>query len=126
MTAKIQSYKDLIIWQRGMELVLSIYQLTADFPKTELFGLTSQMRRSAVSVVSNIAEGYARRTDGEFLRFLLISRGSAAELETQLLVAKNLKLAKPENFTKSEALLTEVLKMSQGFINKLKKDKFSS
>ncbi|MFA6533877.1 MAG: four helix bundle protein [Patescibacteria group bacterium] len=116
----IQSYKDLIVWQKGFQLVIAVYRLTKEFPKTELFGLTSQMRRAAVSVASNIAEGYSRRSDKEFNRFLLIAIGSASELETQLLVAKELGLSSVDSFVESEKLIKESMKLINCFINKLK------
>ena len=81
------SYKDLKVWQKGMQLVFRIYELTSTFPKDELYGLVSQMRRAAVSVVSNIAEGKGRASNKELARFLSNSRGSLHELETQVFVA---------------------------------------
>jgi four helix bundle protein len=83
MSEKIQSHRDLIAWQRAMDLVVAIYQATAPFPKSEEFGLQGQVRRAAVSIPSNIAEGYARQTTKDYLRFLRQARGSAAELSTQ-------------------------------------------
>ena len=85
-----QHYRDLIAWQKAMELVTHVYEITKAFPDEEKFGLVSQMRRCAVSVPSNIAEGQARNSRGEFLQFLGIARGSTAELTTQLLLAENL------------------------------------
>lgn len=84
------SYKKLKIWQKSIEIVKMIYECTEEFPKTELYGLTSQMRRAAVSVPSNIAEGSQRSTVKEFANFLLIARGSLAELETQVIIAREL------------------------------------
>ncbi len=86
MTDKIKSYRDLQVWQRAVELAVHVYQVTDNFPKSEQYGLSSQMRRAAVSVASNIAEGYGR-TDTEFARYLTMARGSLAELETQLDIA---------------------------------------
>jgi four helix bundle protein len=86
----VKSFKDLYVWRLGVELAETIYRITAGFPKAELFGLTSQMRRAAVSIPSNIAEGRARNSSREFLHFLSISRGSLAELETQLEIAVRL------------------------------------
>ncbi len=83
----IQSYRDLSAWQKGMDLLVEIYQLTKLFPKDEQFGLTSQLRRAAVSVPANIAEGYGRWNRGDFRRFISISRGSLAEVETHLEIA---------------------------------------
>jgi four helix bundle protein len=86
----IQSYRDLRVWQMGVDLVCQVYKVTATFPKSETYGLTSQIQRAAVSVPSNIAEGHARRSNREFNHFLSISLGSLAELETQLLIAGRL------------------------------------
>lgn len=87
MTEKIKSYKDLIVWQKALDLVDNIYAVTKKFPKDELYGLTSQIRRAAVSVPSNIAEGYARQSRLELRNYLSIARGSLAEVETQLIIA---------------------------------------
>jgi four helix bundle protein len=85
-----QSYKDLLVWQKGIELAKKIYGLTARFPAEEKFGLVSQMRRAAVSIPSNIAEGQARHTTGEFVQFISHAEGSVAELETQLILSVEL------------------------------------
>ncbi len=91
MRAKtVRSYKDLEVWQTAMALVTEIYKLTKKFPREELYGLTSQIRRSAVSVPSNIAEGHAKRTTKDFIKFANIAYGSVAEVETQLMIAENL------------------------------------
>ncbi len=90
--AKINSYKDLIAWQKAMEMVAAVYQVTAKYPADERFGLVSQSCRAAVSVPSNIAEGYGRRTKADYVRFLDVARGSANEIETQLLIAVRLGL----------------------------------
>lgn len=108
---RIKSYKELIVWQRAMELVKEIYLITALFPKDELFGLVSQMQRAAVAIPSNIAEGYLRRHKKEFVQFLSISSGSAAELETQILICLSLDKFKHIDFSKAQDLLTEVMKM---------------
>lgn len=89
-SAKVKHYKDLIVWQKGMDLARRVYQLTMNFPPEEKFGLVAQMRRAAVSVPSNIAEGQARHTTREFLLFLSHAGGSLAELETQLLLSVDL------------------------------------
>lgn len=115
----IQSYKDLLVWQRAMELVREMYGLTAQFPKDEVYGLRSQMERAAVSIPSQIAEGYMRRHKKEYIQFLSISLGSAAELETQILVCKPLDKFKYLNFSKAENLLQEVLKMLYVMIQKM-------
>lgn len=82
----IQSFRDLTVWQKSFELTQAIYKITAQLPKEEKFGLSSQLQRSATSIPSNIAEGYCRNNRGEYLQFIGIARGSAAELETQLLL----------------------------------------
>ncbi|MBI2611496.1 four helix bundle protein [Candidatus Gottesmanbacteria bacterium] len=107
----MKSYKELIIWQKSMQLVKEVYLLTEKFPRSEIYGITSQIRRAAVSIPSNIAEGYGRNYTKEYSLALSISYGSALELETQLQISKDLQFAKPSNFAKSESLLLEVLKM---------------
>lgn len=102
-----------------MQLVQSVYTLTREFPKSEMFGLTSQLRRAAVSIPSNIAEGSARRHNPEFLHFLSISLGSGAELETQLEIAKGLGFLDSKDFSEIESKLTEVMKMLNVLISKL-------
>jgi len=87
---KINTYRDLHVWQKGLELAKQLYQITKHFPQDERFGLVSQVRRTAVSVVSNIAEGQARRTTKEFVQFLYVCRGSLAELDTQLILSSQL------------------------------------
>lgn len=86
----IQSYNEIKAWQLGMELVTLVYQLTERFPQNEMFGLTNQIRRASVSVPSNIAEGFGRNSNGDFSHFLSMANGSLCEVETQLLIAKNL------------------------------------
>lgn len=108
---KINSYKELIVWQKSIELVKNIYQLTAVFPKEEMYGIISQIRRAAVSIPSNIAEGYGRRSQKEYLQFFAIAYGSALELETQLIITKELNFAIEEKFKNAESLLNEVIKM---------------
>jgi four helix bundle protein len=114
------SFKDLRAWQRAMELALSIYKLTADFPSNERFGLTSQMRRAAVSVPSNIAEGYARSTTGEYLLFLGHARGSCSELETQILLSKSLDFGKVENLDEATALCNDAGRLLCALLNSLR------
>lgn len=104
-------YRNLIVWQKSTDLVTSIYTLTESFPKTELFGLTSQMRRSAVSIPSNIAEGSKRQSKADFRNFLAVALGSAAELETQLELANRLKFSDAKISSKTTNLLSEVSKM---------------
>lgn len=111
----MEKYQDLIVWQKSVELVTDIYSLTESFPDLEKFGLVNQMRRCAVSIPSNIAEGHARKSSGDFLRFLRMSYGSAAELETQLLISNKLEFVSEKEFNDMNEKLTEVKKM----LNKL-------
>ena len=101
--SSINSYKDLLIWKKGIVLVVKVYQLTKAFPTEELYALTSQIKRALVSIPSNISEGYGRNTDKSFSPFLDISRGSLFEIETQLLIANEL------GFITNETLYTEIL-----------------
>lgn len=116
---QVKSYKDLIVWQKAMDLVEVVYQVTKLFPKEELYGLTNQLRRAAVSVPSNIAEGHARNSTAEYRNFLSMARGSLAEVETQLLIAKRLKYINSEKLTESLSLQMEINKMTNSLINKL-------
>lgn len=113
----LNSFKELEVWRRSMELVKVIYKQTTQFPRDEQYGLVSQMRRSAVSIPSNIAEGYKRRGLGDYIRFLAIADGSAAELETQVLIAKD--LYRHIDFKQAEDLLLETQKMLIVLIQKL-------
>jgi four helix bundle protein len=120
----IQSYKDLLIWQKGIEMVVLVYQLISDFPKDELYALSSQIKRSAVSIPSNIAEGYGRQSTQSYIQFIKIARGSLCELETQLIVAKRLKFIKNETlYSELMNQITEESKMLNSFINKLESSK---
>ena len=118
---QINSYKDLTVWQKSMDLVTEIYNLTEKFPKSETYGLVSQMQRSAVAIPSNIAEGQKRNYSKEFLQFLYISYGSGAELETQLEICKRLPKLKNLEYNKAEQLLNEVMKMLNVLTSSLKK-----
>ena len=115
----IKTYKDLLVWQKSMDLVKELYKLTAQFPEDEKFGLKSQMERASVSIVSQIAEGHMRKHRKEYVHFLSISLGSAAELETQILVCKSLDKFNDINFSKIELLLEEILKMLYVMIRRL-------
>jgi len=106
-----RNYKDLIVWQKAMNLVTAVYQVTKQFPKDELYGLTSQIRRSAVSIPYNIAEGECRQTSKELMQFLSIAWGSCAELETQLLIASRLGFIDTITFSNLDSLRQEVSKM---------------
>lgn len=118
MENKINSYKDLIVWQRAMELIVAVYELTDNFPKEEIYGITSQMRRSALSIASNIAEGRYRGTKNDYLHFLRMSYGSGAELETQTEAVKRLLKTQHFNYQKVDSLLEEVMKMLNAMIRK--------
>ncbi len=116
---KITSYKDLIVWQKAMELVTQIYSVTDDFPQKEIYGLTSQMRRAAVSIPSNISEGSRRGTRKDYRQFLTNAFGSGAELETQMEISLRLFMANPEKIHDATMLLDEVMKMLNVMIKRL-------
>ncbi len=111
MGGKITSYKDLIVWQKSIDLVVVVYSITEQFPKSEIYGLISQMRRAVVSIPSNIAEGRRRGSRNDFRRFLNIAFGSGAELETQFEIVKRLPLTASLDYSKAESLLCEIMKM---------------
>lgn len=117
---EIHSYKDLIVWQKGIEAVIEMYKLTDQFPKSELYGLASQMKRAAVSIPSNIAEGRRRGGKKEFCQFLLIAYGSGAELETQLEIVRRLPWGQTLDLREIDALLLEVMRMLNKMISSLK------
>jgi four helix bundle protein len=117
----IRNYRDLVVWRKAMDLVDAVYRLTRGFPKEELYGLTSQVRRAAVSIPSNIAEGHGRRTCRHFLHFLSIARGSIKELETQLLIAGRLGYAnQAENSTVLD-LSDEVSRLTTRLMDSLRR-----
>jgi len=116
----VQSFRDLHVWQRSIQLTVSIYHLTHGFPRQEIYGLTSQIRRSAVSVASNIAEGQGRLTTGEFRQFLGIARGSNFELQTQLEIARALEFEDSKSIDAAEKLSHEVGKMIYALLESLK------
>lgn len=117
---KINSFKDLIVWQKAISLTEEIYELTKGFPKTEAYGLSSQMQRAAVSIASNIAEGHKRKYLLEYIQFLSFANGSAGELQTQIEICKKLPELRHLDFRKAENLLEEILKMLNVLIRKLK------
>jgi len=119
MEEKIKSFKDLKIWQKGIEIVTDIYTLTKKFPKEELFSLTSQLRRSAISIPSNIAEGFKRFHNKEYKQFLFITLGSCAELETQIIIAKELKYINENEEVKLLEKLDHICRMTSSLIKKL-------
>jgi four helix bundle protein len=116
----VRDYKDLLVWQRAMKLAELIYRLTRVFPGEEKFGLTSQMRRAAVSIPSNLAEGQARNTTGEFILFISHASGSLAELDTQLRLSLALRLCCENETQEIAALVTELQKMLNGLRCKLR------
>jgi four helix bundle protein len=115
-----QSFRDLQVWQKSMQLTVAVYGLTRDFPREEIYGLTSQMRRSAVSIPSNIAEGQGRLNAAEFRQFLGIARGSVCELQTQLEIARALQFGNTVALDEAQGLSHEVGKMIFSFLESLK------
>ncbi len=116
----IRSFRDLIVWQKAIELARETYLATANYPREETYGLTSQMRRAAVSVASNIAEGQARETRGEFIQFLGHARGSLAELETQTILSAQLEFLVPDSEVRLMNSISEVGRLLSGLRNSLK------
>jgi len=119
---KIRYYKDLKIWQKGISLVKDVYGITNKMPREEGYGLTNQIRRSAVSIPSNIAEGQARQHAKEFKQFLYVALGSLAELETQLVIAEQLKYIRGEDLRSLSDKIIEIRKMISGLISRLTAD----
>lgn len=119
----VQNFKELSVWQKAMSVVTAVYRLTNGFPKEELYGLTSQIRRSAVSIPSNIAEGRGKKGSTEFGRYLSIAYGSSAELETQLLIAKDLGYAAEPEIQAILNELYEVNRMLSVLMNSLEKQR---
>ena len=113
------SYRDLIVWQRAIQMTLAIYRLTGEFPIEERYGLTSQVRRAGVSVASNIAEGYGRMSTGEYKQFLGMARGSNLEVQTQLVIARELGFGDVDQLLLADGLSQEVAKMLIALIRKL-------
>ena len=119
MNSEIKNYRDLVIWQKGIALVKEIYLLTQKFPQTEIYGLSNQIRRAAVSIPSNIAEGQSRQHTGEFRQFLHVALGSLAEVDTQLVIAKELTYLPQEEMVTAEQLTVELRKMIHTLIKRL-------
>jgi four helix bundle protein len=115
----VKSFRDLIVWHRSIELSVAVYEFTAGFPKEEMFGLKSQLRRASVSVASNIAEGSGRRSTGEFLQFLGMDRGSNAEVQTQLVISDKLGFGTADGRKRCDQLATEVSKMLPSLMHSL-------
>lgn len=116
---RISSYRDLLVWQKAMSLVTEVYRFSQSFPSSELYGLTSQVRRSAVSIPSNIAEGYGRHSTQDYKRFLRIAAGSLFELQTQIEIALNLNYIGQDAFTSFFEKSNELDKMLYSLISKL-------
>jgi four helix bundle protein len=116
----MKSFRELIVWQKSMSLVIRVYELTNRFPEKEKFGLVSQINRAAVSVPSNLAEGWGRYSRKEFLNFLYIARGSLAELKTQLEISEKLGYLDQQNYTDIEAQADELSRTLSGLIKSLR------
>jgi four helix bundle protein len=116
-----ESFKDLLVWQRAVQMIVAIYKLTSSFPASEQFGITNQLRRASVSVASNIAEGYGRSTKGEYVQFLGHARGSNCEVQTQLIISKELGFGSDQSRQLAESLSGEVSKMLVAMMTKLRK-----
>lgn len=119
MASRIETFRDLIVWQTSMDLSVAIYRLTGTFPPEEKYGLTNQLRRASVSVPSNIAEGFGRGTRKDYRQFLVVSRGSALELQTQLTLARRLGFGRLVELEQAESLADEVVRMLYGIVLKL-------
>jgi four helix bundle protein len=117
----VQSYKDLEVWQKSVSLVTAIYELTKAFPRDELYTLVSQIRRAAISIPSNIAEGRGKRSTRDFIRFLSIAYGSAAELETQLIISSNLNYISVEQLNPLSEEINRICRMLNGLQTSLEK-----
>jgi len=113
---KIKNFKDLKIWQRGMELTKAVYEITDSFPQKEAYGIVSQMRRSAVSVPSNIAEGFMRKHNKEYKQFLYVTLGSLAELETQVIISEQMGFITCEKSQEFQSQIEEIVRMTTGLI----------
>ncbi len=120
VNSQIKSYKDLEVWKKSFRLSLLVYKITKKFPKDEIYGLVSQMRRCAVSIPSNIAEGYGRNRRLEYIQFLQIAYASGAELETQMLLSRELGYVSVQEYNEIDCLSQEVQKMLNVLISRLK------
>lgn len=118
----IQSYKDLEVWKKSVELTVVIYQITSKFPREELYGITFQIRKAAVAIPSNIAEGRSRSHTKEFIQFLKIAYSSGAELETQLIIANKIGFLSSTDYRILSDMITEIMKMINGLFQKLNPD----
>jgi four helix bundle protein len=120
-TNSIKPHKRIDVWNKAIDLTIDIYKLSETFPRTELYGLTSQMRRASISIPSNIAEGAARQTKKEFINFLHMAQGSLSELDTQLVIASRLEYISTETYKEIENKIETISKMLTGLIKSLKR-----
>ena len=120
MMEEIRTHKDLIVWQKSIELVMLIYNYTKQYPKEELYAMTNQIRRCVTSIPANIAEGSGRRNKAEFVQFLHIALGSACELETFLIISQRLQYLREEEYLAANNLLNEIIKMLSSLIKSVK------
>ena len=123
MGPKVNNYKDLIVWQKAILLVKSVYEISSSFPDSEKFGLVQQVRRAAVSIPSNIAEGWGRKSTGSFSQFLKIAKGSLCEVETQLIIAVELNFIKEEKIKEVNNLSEEISRMIRSLVDTLESTK---
>lgn len=122
----MKSFRDLLVWEKAHALTLASYRCTAEFPKQEIYGLTSQIRRCSASVAANIAEGCGKRGNAEFQRFLNIAAGSASELEYHFLLAKDLGFLSAEEYKKLDESVVEVKRMLAGLMKKVQADRYGT
>ncbi len=115
----MKNYRDLIVWQKSIQFVTEIYKSTRKFPKEEQYGLTSQINRAAISIPSNIAEGYGRRSTNDYIRFLQISMGSVYEIQTQLEISKNIEILSADEYLQIHENSREIERMLSSMINKI-------
>ena len=115
----LRNYKDLQVWQKAYQLSLEVYKATGEFPKHELYGITAQIRRAAVSIPTNVAEGYGRKSTKEYIQFLYVAYGSLCELETQILLSADLGYIDAERLKKLQDQIGEVERMLKALINSL-------
>ena len=118
----MKTYRDLLVWQKAIHFVTEVYSVAREFPQEELYGLTSQIKRSAVSIPSNIAEGYGRKSKKEYIRFLQIAMGSIFEIQTQLEISKNLDFLSDNNFDELYENSREIERMLSSLISKINKN----
>jgi four helix bundle protein len=118
----LQDFRELKVWQRAHELTLAVYQVTASFPRDEMYGMTSQLRRSCSSIAANLAEGCGRNGDAEFARYCSIAMGSASETEYHLLLARDLKMIKPADYEDLSKRIIELKRMLTGLTQRLRAD----